>query len=355
MITLYTTSLVGTVVIMGPTLLLLWLQPRWFRWVNDRLICIWLCLPPALLELMFGVKVVVTGDTPPKSENAIIIMNHRCRLDWMFYWSVVARHGELKHEKIIMKHELKHVPGPGWAMQNALYIFLRRRWEQDESYLDTVLSYFVESGDCLQLLLFPEGTNFEDVSKIKSDSFAKKNELPCYDYVLHPRVRGFTYCVEKLRQGRLDAIHDVTVGYSKNYCYQEVDLIKGNVPDEIHFHIQRYSNDDLPEDLESLEEWCCKRWKEKEERLKRFYTQDKHFGAPAELAGDIQSSVRHMFIKCLLVWFSFSICISVFIYISVMVRWFVFVVGILFFVLSFCGGSDQIFLLKQRRVGLRVD
>lgn len=45
-ITLYTTSLVGTVVIMGPTLLLLWLQPRWFRWVNDRLICIWLCLPP---------------------------------------------------------------------------------------------------------------------------------------------------------------------------------------------------------------------------------------------------------------------------------------------------------------------
>ena len=46
MITLYTTSLVGTVVIMGPTLLLLWLQPRWFRWVNDRLICIWLCLPP---------------------------------------------------------------------------------------------------------------------------------------------------------------------------------------------------------------------------------------------------------------------------------------------------------------------
>ena len=64
-------------------------------------------------EMLFGVKIVMTGDKPPKSENAIIIMNHRCRLDWMFYWSAVARHGELKHEKIMMKHELKYSPGPG--------------------------------------------------------------------------------------------------------------------------------------------------------------------------------------------------------------------------------------------------
>lgn len=64
-------------------------------------------------EMMFGVKIVVTGDKPPKSENSVIIMNHRCRLDWMFFWSFVARYGELKHEKIIMKRELKHIPGPG--------------------------------------------------------------------------------------------------------------------------------------------------------------------------------------------------------------------------------------------------
>ena len=63
--------------------------------------------------MMFGVKIVVTGDKPPKSENSVIIMNHRCRLDWMFFWSFVARYGELKHEKIIMKRELKHIPGPG--------------------------------------------------------------------------------------------------------------------------------------------------------------------------------------------------------------------------------------------------
>ena len=34
---LYATAFVGTIVVMGPTLFLLRLQPRWFRWINDRL------------------------------------------------------------------------------------------------------------------------------------------------------------------------------------------------------------------------------------------------------------------------------------------------------------------------------
>ena len=40
------TSFMGTVFAMGPTLILLWLRPRWFRWINDRLMVIWLTLPP---------------------------------------------------------------------------------------------------------------------------------------------------------------------------------------------------------------------------------------------------------------------------------------------------------------------
>ncbi|CAH3152140.1 unnamed protein product [Porites evermanni] len=206
-------------------------------------------------------------------------------------------------------------------MQNALYIFLKRRWEQDESYLNTVLSYFVDSSACLQLLLFPEGTNLEEGSKVKSDSFAEKNNLPCYDYVLHPRVRGFTYCIEKLRQGRLDAIHDVTIGYSQNYCFQEMDLLKGNVPDEIHFHLRRYSDKELPRDTKGLEAWCCERWEEKEERLKNFYTKSKQFGPPPELASETEITVRYLFLKCLIFWVAFAVCISLLLYASVLARW----------------------------------
>lgn len=241
----------------------------------------------------------------------------------------------------------------GWAMQNALYIFLKRRWEQDENYLNSVLSYFVNSLDCLQLLLFPEGTNFEDASKQKSDSFAKKNNLSLYDYVLHPRVRGFTYCVEKLREGKLDAIHDVTVGYSENYCFEEVDLLRGNVPSEIHFHIQRFSNEKLPQDSQGLEEWCCDQWKDKEERLKRFYTEDKQFGPPSELALEkqdgVETAVRLLFIKGLVFWLVFIIVTSFLMYTSALVRWYVLFFGTVFTLLSLCGGADKIFLRQIKK------
>lgn len=66
-------------------------------------------------EYMLDVKIILTGEKPARYENSIIIMNHRCRLDWMFFWCVMARSGKLalRNEKIMMKRELKYIPGPG--------------------------------------------------------------------------------------------------------------------------------------------------------------------------------------------------------------------------------------------------
>lgn len=30
----------------------------------------------------------------------------------------------------------------GWAMQGASFLFLDRKWEHDEAYLDVILNYF---------------------------------------------------------------------------------------------------------------------------------------------------------------------------------------------------------------------
>ena len=66
-----------------------------------------------IVELFFGTKIVIQGDKISPEESALIIMNHRCRLDWMFYWMVLLRNGKLNHEKIILRDDLKLVPGPG--------------------------------------------------------------------------------------------------------------------------------------------------------------------------------------------------------------------------------------------------
>lgn len=170
-------------------------------------------------------------------------------------------------------------------MQGAMYLFLKRRWEQDEEYLNSVLDYFKDMNYPIQLMIFPEGTNLDKYSQPRSDSYARKNNLPLYKHVLHPRVRGFVHCIEKLRKAtkRIDAVYDVTVGYDQDHCYSEVDIASGNFPKEIHFNIKRYNINEMPLDYTELEQWLCQRWAEKEDRLAKFYSSnDINFCPPAE-------------------------------------------------------------------------
>ena len=85
-------------------------------WHNPALRCRDLCLSLHVIhviELFCGTKIFIKGDKVPRDEAALIIMNHRCRLDWMFYFMVLLRNGRLEHEKIILRDDLKLVPGPG--------------------------------------------------------------------------------------------------------------------------------------------------------------------------------------------------------------------------------------------------
>ncbi|CAF0997868.1 unnamed protein product [Didymodactylos carnosus] len=97
-----------------------------------------------LLEDLLGIKVVVTGDNLSKDERTIVILNHRTRLDWMFIWVPYSRFESLKKLKIVLKAELKHIPGPGWAMQHSGFIFLQRVWAKDEQTIKDISLYYKE-------------------------------------------------------------------------------------------------------------------------------------------------------------------------------------------------------------------
>ncbi|XP_048083739.1 lysocardiolipin acyltransferase 1 [Alosa alosa] len=264
--TLFLGSFFGSVFMLGPVLPLMLISPAWYRWLTDRIVATWLTLPVALLEVVFGVKVVITGDGFVPGERSVIIMNHRTRLDWMFLWCCLLRYSYLRLEKICLKAGLKAVPGFGWAMQVASFIFIHRRWEEDRTHMANMLQYFCRIREPLQLLLFPEGTDLTDNTRARSDVFAEKNGLPKYEYVLHPRTTGFTFIVNTLREGdNLDAVHDITVAYPKNIPQTERHLVLGLFPREIHFHVQRYPVSALPTGNEALQAWCQERWTEKEQ------------------------------------------------------------------------------------------
>ena len=159
----------------------------------------------------------------------------------------------------------------GWLVQFPMHIFLKRSWEDDEEEVSTKLHFFNALNTPLQLLMFPEGADLTAKSKAKSDAFAESKNLPKYDYVLHPRTKGFIYSVATLKKAGLDSIIDITIAYPDVLPKTEIEFLKGKIPREIHFYIERFPLKDIPESEEGLALWCQERWKIKEKRLKFFY------------------------------------------------------------------------------------
>ncbi|XP_024587292.1 lysocardiolipin acyltransferase 1 isoform X1 [Neophocaena asiaeorientalis asiaeorientalis] len=373
-LTLFWGSFFGSIFMLGPFLPLMFINPSWYRWINNRLVATWLTLPVALLETVFGVKVIITGDAFVPGERSVIIMNHRTRMDWMFLWNCLMRYSYLRLEKICLKATLKCVPGFGWAMQAAAYIFIHRKWKDDKSHFEDMIDYFCDIHEPLQLLIFPEGTDLTENSTARSNEFAEKNGLQKYEYVLHPRTTGFTFVVDRLREDlkwplaedkirktwlavskpgkNLDAVHDITVAYPHNIPQTERHLLLGDFPKEIHFHVHRYPVDTLPTSKEDLQLWCRKRWEEKEERLRSFYQGEKNFYFTGQtVIPPCKSELRVLVVKLLslLYWTLFGPAVCLLVCLYSLVRWYFIIIIVVFVVQERIFGGLEIIELACYR------
>ncbi|VDK84246.1 unnamed protein product [Onchocerca ochengi] len=180
---------------------LMYFAPSTWRKIADCFIGYWLILPSSLCDFM-GVEFHITGDMICSSEPALIIMNHRTRLDWMFLWNALYKMDPwlLTTEKISLKKPLKHIPGAGWAMQCAAYLFLERNYKNDMHTISDMITYYKDLGRHYQILFFPEGTDRGERAAKRSDEFAIQHGLPIYNFVLHPRTTGFSYIIQLMRQ-----------------------------------------------------------------------------------------------------------------------------------------------------------
>lgn len=238
-------------------------------------------------------------------------------------------------------------------MQTCMFLFLKRRWEQDKDYLKAIFNFFLDIKYPLQLLIFPEGTNYCEEGKAKSDSYARKNNLPMYQYVLHPRVRGFNFIIQNLRDKTLKAVHDVTIGYKNGFCYGELDLFRGKFPGDIHVYITRYDIEALPRDSDSIDNWCIKRWSEKEERLARFY-EDGAFTEHNSISESDRIETELIAIRkmrwAVFFWMAFLVCALYGLYYYVILRWLCVLVSIFYLTVLFLyGGMDRLQMSVHER------
>jgi lysocardiolipin and lysophospholipid acyltransferase len=131
-----------------PLLPLLFVNRRLFHTLSDNALSLWFGLAVFMIERVCAIRIHFhTSKTNRlraglQRQSGIILMNHRTRVDWLFYFCVLARLGQLARIKIILKDMLKKVPGPGWAMQVGLFLFIRRRWESDQKIFAKFIGYF---------------------------------------------------------------------------------------------------------------------------------------------------------------------------------------------------------------------
>lgn len=170
-----------------------------------------------LLELVGGVRIAVTADSSeaqgivfPTNAKVLLICNHRSEVDWFFFWNVGLRLGCHDRIRVMMKAVIRHAPGVGWAMMILNFPFIKRNWATDEARITRLVSAYREYSAGVWLAMFPEGTALYDKTLEQSHAFASSRGEPQWQYVLHPRVRGFELCVKELDP---DYIVDLTIAY----------------------------------------------------------------------------------------------------------------------------------------------
>lgn len=215
---------------------------------------------------------------PAVTNGCMIISNHQTYFDWIIIWILSYMERCDSFMKIILKHELKKVPVFGWGMRLFDFIFLKRKWADDQQTFASHMRRIVEHDDPAWLLIFPEGTVVCEKRTVISNKYADKMGLRRPEHTLLPRVNGSRVCLSKLRS-RIPYLYDLTIGYeglkSGDIPEDEYGLIsmygKGVYPREVHIHVKRYAVADIPDDEEGFSKWMYQVYVEKDKRMAKFY------------------------------------------------------------------------------------
>ncbi|CAK1555149.1 unnamed protein product [Leptosia nina] len=294
----YYTILAGFYILYCPVMYLMFINHALYRKIVDLLFALWELYPVALFQWCYGTTLHHYGDYVNPNETTIIVMNHRTRVDWNYVWialyhatqnnypECICKEPEVVEDsnlfdmiaggksriKIVLKDEIKSVPGMGWIMQLNFFLYVKRNWQEDQVNLAQYIDYYKKMNDYKQrIVLFPEGTDLSEENKRRSEKYAITKQLPMYDYVLHPRTTGWSSLCAGLRPAGLVSVYDVTLAYDTP-AQTEIDLLRGKIPRHVYFYFKRYSIEELPNEEEALRTWLMNRWTEKNACLQKFHT-----------------------------------------------------------------------------------
>ncbi|KAF2008446.1 acyltransferase-domain-containing protein [Aaosphaeria arxii CBS 175.79] len=219
------------------------------------------------------------GSLECKFEDRLLLMaNHQLYTDWLYLWWIAYTNNMHGFVYIILKESLKHIPIIGWGAQFYNFIFLSRKWEQDERTFKQHLSKLNKPNDPMWLIIFPEGTNLSASTREKSQQWAKKNGLKDMKHQLLPRSTGLRFCLNEL-EDTTKWLYDCTIAYEgvpdgqfgQDIFTLRSSFFEGRPPKSVNMHWRRFHIDDIPiKNTKAFEVWLRNRWREKDYMLEYF-------------------------------------------------------------------------------------
>ncbi|XP_065349845.1 1-acyl-sn-glycerol-3-phosphate acyltransferase epsilon-like isoform X1 [Cloeon dipterum] len=303
----YVRYVISTVIMLGaaPEFLLMWgiwkglsiVLPAWIYQIGDDI-----CYGTYQKLVLFffnhcnGVKVYFYGDAQEafkNKETVLYLGNHQSTVDWILTNMVAVEQGSIGHLRFVMKHELQTIPLYGFYFHQHGCIYVKRGHFQPAKMLQS-LRYLRNPKIPSWVVIFPEGTRYnpDDGKRItKSREVARDNSLEVLDYHLTPRSRGAWLVLNTMRE-RLEAIYDITVGYSGNECGKgSFDTDRNKVPqlkdfllgrcNSVHIHVNRIPISSVPADEEKFQQWVHQMFIKKDKLMKQFYNSSEQEGSEA--------------------------------------------------------------------------
>ncbi|KAF2703170.1 acyltransferase-domain-containing protein [Pleomassaria siparia CBS 279.74] len=212
------------------------------------------------------------------ADRMVLMANHQLYTDWLYLWWIAYTNNMHGFIYIILKESLKNIPIIGWGAQFYNFIFLSRKWEEDQRTFKSHLQKLNNPKDPMWLIIFPEGTNLSASTREKSKKWAEKNGLKDMKHQLLPRSTGLRFCLQELRQ-TTEWLYDCTIAYEgvppgqfgQDIFTLRSSFFEGRPPKSVNMHWRRFHYDTIPIDnSKAFEVWLRNRWREKDYMLEYF-------------------------------------------------------------------------------------
>lgn len=214
-----------------------------------------------LITNSLGIQITKESGPQIGSGRNLILANHPNFMDG-FYLVLWAIHQNiLPRIRFIVADWVGKIPLSGFGDHH--FIKVKRDWISDKETLTQAISQMPE--DAIVFIL-PEGTTFCPGSLEKTIDYARKHNIPEFNYLLSPRYKGLELI---LQIGKWDSIYDLTLHYperkSNPFIGSDFEYINwGNYPRTCSIELHKIK--DIPKD--NIEKWLYHLWQRKDVRLK---------------------------------------------------------------------------------------